>query len=238
MIENPFPAFLLTIFVNFSLATEFSGVINKDTTWTAQGNPYLITGDVIVSDSAVFKISEGVEVRITGDFMFLVRGKLEAKGISARPIKFMPDKPDKKKDLWRGIQFIGKNSGGYLSYCEISNAYKNMIRNCSPVFDNCCFQSNTYAIYCSYSMGSKIYKNRMESNVYGIFCDYSSPIIQKNTITNNEYGIYCILSASPIVGENVVTGNTEKDIHMDETMGGNKTQNINDHVFDLMKDIF
>lgn len=78
----------------------------------------------------------------------------------------------------------------------------------------------------------------MEKNQFGVYCDFSSPLIQKNKITNNNYGIYCILSSAPIVGENTINSNTEKDIYLDESMGKNKSENINNHVWDLMKGLF
>ncbi|MFH1762022.1 MAG: right-handed parallel beta-helix repeat-containing protein [bacterium] len=231
--------FLLKLAVCASIGIEISGIIDSNTVWTSAGGPVSISGNIIVKESIVLKIEPGVEVKVNGDFRLLVKGRLEARGTSQKPIKFYfgLSKSPKKSD-WQGIQFFGKNAGGFLSYCEIRNAYKNLIRNCSPIIENCLLKSNSYAVYCSYSQGAKIYNNHITGNDYGVFCDYSSPIIQKNKIINNLFGIYCILSASPIVGENTVANNQEKDIYLDETMGGNKAQSINDHVYDLMKDIF
>ena len=45
-------------------ATNVSGVINADTTWTAAGNPYILTGDVLVAEGVTLTIGPGVNVLV------------------------------------------------------------------------------------------------------------------------------------------------------------------------------
>jgi parallel beta-helix repeat protein len=222
---------------SFSART-VSGTIKNNSSWTPADNPITITGNVEIPDSIVLKIEPGTIIRFDGYYRLLVRGSLEANGEAGKEIEFTSNKEKPVQGDWEGIIFYGEKSGGFLKNCKVKYSFKNFIWKSSPFIQSCNFSINNYALYCSYSKSAKIIDNIITKNNFGIYCDYSSPLIQKNSITDNSYGIYCVLSSAPIVGENNIAANSEKDIYMDDSLGKNEAENVNNHVWDLMKGLF
>ncbi|MBL8027324.1 MAG: right-handed parallel beta-helix repeat-containing protein [Fibrobacteres bacterium] len=239
MIKNALTIILsLLLLQSVNAAKTVSGSITKSTSWTSADNPITITGNVDIPDSIVLKIEPGTVIRFDGYFRLLVRGSLEANGEAGKEIEFTSNKETPAVGDWEGIIFYGEKSGGFLKNCKIKHAFKNFIWKSAPFIQSCQFAMNNYALYCSYSKASKIIDNKITKNNFGIYCDYSSPLIQRNSITDNSYGIYCVLSSAPIVGDNNIAANSEKDIYMDDSLGKNEAENVNNHVWDLMKGLF
>ena len=66
--------------------TMVSGIIDGET-WTTNGSPYCVNGDVLV---AALTIEPGVEVRFLGNYVFRVEGLLQVKGATApNQVRFM-----------------------------------------------------------------------------------------------------------------------------------------------------
>lgn len=226
------------LWASVAFALNIKGVQAKNAVWKPADNPIVITGHVEVPETVTLRIDPGAVVKFDGYFRILVRGRLEANGAAGNQVEFTSNKANPAVDDWEGIIFYGEKSKGYLTFCKIRYCFKNMIWKASPIIQNCSFSQNNYAVYCSFSKAVKILDNQIINNNFGVYCDYSSPIIQKNKIMNNGYGIYCILSSAPVVGENEIASNREKNIYIDESMGKNDVQNINNHVWDLMKGLF
>jgi hypothetical protein len=70
-----------------SAATEFSGIISSDTTWTQANSPYTLTGNVLIANGATLTIEAGTTVNL-GSYYIQVNGTLRAIGTSANPIIF------------------------------------------------------------------------------------------------------------------------------------------------------
>jgi len=229
---------LLVILSIQSFALNVSGTLQKNTIWTPSDNPIIVSGHIEIPESLSLSITSGTIIKFDGFFHLLVKGTLTAQGTSGNEIEFSSTRENPAPEDWEGIIFYGEKSKGLLEHCKIRYAFKNLFWKASPVIQSCSFSSNKYAIYCAYSKSAKILENQIQKNSFGVYCDFSSPLIQKNKITANSYGIYCILSSSPVVGDNEIVSNREKDIYMDESMGKNQTDNINNHVWDLMKGLF
>lgn len=229
---------LLTIFALSVFPTTVGGVLKKSMVWDSKMNPIVVTSDVIVPDSFSLDIKAGCDIRFDGYFMIMVKGRLLANGTQEKPIVFTSNSSEPASSDWNGIIFSGAKSGGALNFCKIRYAFKNLVWKTNATISECVFSDNNYALYFSFSKSSKVLKNKFFKNNYGIYCDYSSPEILGNKIVENQYGVYCILSSSPIIGQNDITANIEKDIHLDEAMGANDNENINNHVWDLMKGLF
>jgi subtilisin family serine protease len=86
-----------------SLATDVSGEITEDTTWTAAGSPYVFSGTVTVKEGATLTIEPGVKVQ--GGYL-QIEGHLEAVGSEANPIVFTSQN-DSSPGEWRGIAVWG-----------------------------------------------------------------------------------------------------------------------------------
>jgi hypothetical protein len=75
---------------NFSVAqsgTNVDGIILQDTTWTQAGNPYSLTGNVLVNNGATLTIQAGTVVNF-GNYYIQVNGTLQAIGSIVSPINF------------------------------------------------------------------------------------------------------------------------------------------------------
>ena len=69
-------------------ATDVSGNITSNTTWTAADSPYNVTGDVGVPSSYTLTIEAGVTINFNGDYKILVQGKLIVNGSSGSKVTF------------------------------------------------------------------------------------------------------------------------------------------------------
>ncbi|MBL9135084.1 MAG: right-handed parallel beta-helix repeat-containing protein [Verrucomicrobiales bacterium] len=119
-------------------ATQVSGIIAGQT-WTTNGSPYQVNGDLLV---ASLNIRPGVEVRFMGNFAFEVAGRLNAAGEAGAMIHFRPDNPSTG---WQGIFFNESPTGSTLDYCRIEGSVKSGIRviNSDPVIRRSIISNNT-----------------------------------------------------------------------------------------------
>ncbi len=232
------PLLFVILFSAIAFATSVGGVLKKNMVWDLKMNPIVITSDVIVPESLTLDIKAGCDIRFDGYFMVMIKGRLLANGTKEQPIIFTSNSSEPAQSDWNGIIFSGTKSGGALNFCKIRYSFKNLVWKTDITISNCIFADNNYALYYSFSKSSKVLTSKFFKNNYAIYCDFSSPEIRQNRIVENQYGVYCILSSSPIIGQNDITANIEKDIHLDEAMGKNDKENINNHVWDLMKGLF
>jgi hypothetical protein len=68
-------------------ATDVSGIIGSDTTWTKASSPYSLTGNMLVNNGVTLTIETGVTVNIN-DYYIMVNGTLRARGSGADKIHF------------------------------------------------------------------------------------------------------------------------------------------------------
>ena len=184
---------LTTSSSNALAATYVSGTISQNTTWTAAGSPYLVTGDILVrygsgySSTATLTIEPGVEVRFQpGTGLFIADGSayygaLSAQGTAEAPIVFTSNATAPAPGDWKGIQFrdATNDSLTLLDYCVVeyggySNGVNLWFQNASPPVKNSTIR---------------------RSSGVGIYLDGNShPLIggegAGNIISNNTYGIY------------------------------------------------
>jgi len=100
---------LTLVFVgNFDVvygATEVTGVIGSDTTWTLENSPYNITGPVLVSNGVTLTIESGVTVNFMDySYYIQVEGTLVAKGEGVNHIYF-----NTGKNIWFTKDSVGWN---------------------------------------------------------------------------------------------------------------------------------
>jgi hypothetical protein len=73
-------------------ATEVTGIISSDTTWTKANNPYNLTSSITVASEVTLTIEPGTIVKLN-EHQLQVNGTLIARGTSNDPINFNGGKP-------------------------------------------------------------------------------------------------------------------------------------------------
>ena len=140
--------------------TQVNGLITEDTTWSMEGSPYIVTGDVTVQQSVsdsgnvpTLTIDPGVEVRFAPGTGLYVgddtgHGVLSAQGAQDAPITFTSNSVTPSPGDWKGV--VMDKSGAWGSNlcttgtCQESDYYSNY--NCTGAFDgniNFYYRSNS-----------------------------------------------------------------------------------------------
>lgn len=188
--------FLLPVFR--AQATNLSGGIYSNTTWTLSGSPYVMTSDMVVFDGVILTIEPGVVISVDSGVKLEVRGRIIAQGTSAQTITFKGNSASASRNYWKGLVFIGTSSSSgtgsqaTFSYCNISNAEHcfnfDLAYHGPYIFKHCNFTYN--------------YQVNYDGGLGGMLCD--SCTIQHNntgfygfngrisncTFDDNAYGVY------------------------------------------------
>jgi hypothetical protein len=99
--KKVFTFLLMSIFLTFNAvnATDVSGTIISNTTWTAALSPYIVTGNITVNTGITLKIDSGVIVKFNSNSGIYVNGTLKA-----RKAKFTSNITPLAKGAWGQIQ--------------------------------------------------------------------------------------------------------------------------------------
>lgn len=193
-------AFAFIPVVPVQAATNVSGIISSDTTWTQAESPYTFTGPVAINASVTLTIQAGVTINI-GSWYLQVNGTLNAKGTTTNPI-YINSNTNAVSNVGSAITFssLSTNWNGQTETgCIIENAVLTsipiIIENASPQINN-----------------NKITFN--SSNIYPhptISVDGGSPTISNNiiTVTGSDFqgtGISVANSGSPKISGNTIIG--------------------------------
>jgi parallel beta-helix repeat protein len=170
--------------------TIVSGVVAGET-WSSNGSPYVVTGDVMV---AQLKIGPGVEVRFETNAVFEVDGILQAEGTADQPIQFTNGSDTTK---WKGIFFNESPEGCSLLNCRVEGSAQSGIRikNTLPAISHCTIANNS-----------------SPDNGGGVKAEISTGVLlldrctfMGNTASDNGGGLY--IAGSARVSGCVVSGN-------------------------------
>jgi hypothetical protein len=152
------PILLFCIFtVLYSNATDVSGLISTNTTWTKANSPYVVTGNILVAEGVMLTIEPGTEIRFDASKVLQINGTLVARGSSNDSIRFTSNTVQ-EPGAWGNIYFtdystdaVLDNNGGYMSGCALEyciieyggkieeNDYTNMVQafDALPFIQNC-----------------------------------------------------------------------------------------------------
>jgi hypothetical protein len=195
---------------SFAGETEVSGTIYLDTVWTEDNSPYIITGDLVVSEDITLKIKPGVTIEIEPEKNIQIDGELIAIGKQKKPIRFTR----RGKESWGTLDFThlskpasfdkkgNYRDGSTLQYCTIEYGRGVRVR-----------RSSVFVGHCSIS-------NNEES---GVRMEYGGGQLRFNKITDNRSrgnggGIIVYTNRSVLIGGNFVSHNTSRE--GDEGGGG------------------
>jgi hypothetical protein len=203
---------------NYILAThlEIAQVISRDTTWTKENSPYVITGNVLISSGASLAIDPGVTVRFESGTGMQIDGELIARGTEDEPIVFTSNPPLAGPGSWCNILFTGSSisatfdqTGNYLGgsimqYCAVEYAGAKAlcqdheaikILSSSPLIDHCTIAGNggggIYILQGSARVTNNVISNNSAANWGGGICCWHNDgdvSISDNIISNNSAG--------------------------------------------------
>jgi len=108
-------------FVGPAAATPVCGHISTDETWTAAGNPYLLTCDVTVDPGVTLTVGPGVDVRADGPAL-IVEGLLAVAGSASAPVTFASNRTVPSAGDWYGI-LLGAGGSVALSNVSVRHAF-------------------------------------------------------------------------------------------------------------------
>ncbi|MEO5893136.1 MAG: PKD domain-containing protein [Ferruginibacter sp.] len=196
---------LLAIFSIFYSLTFSQTIVPGGTisgTWTAAGSPYVVQGNLLISNGAVLNIGPGVTVNFQGNYKLLVSGRIAAVGTVTDSIRFTAANTTAG---WQGIRFENTpstNDSSRISYCSVK--YGNIASN-----------SNGAGIYVNNFSKLSIDHNGIYNCTAstgfggGIYIQESNAVITNNNISYNHSlagGIY-ILRGSPVIKNNIISHN-------------------------------
>jgi parallel beta-helix repeat protein len=177
--------------------TPVSGTIALNATWLAGASPYVLEGEVIVSQGAVLTIEPGTVVKSKGAGL-TVRGSLMAKGTPEEIILLTTEAGSQ----WRGIQFdqTGEQDS-VLEHVRISRA--------------------SVGISCL-AASPKILASEIADNGTGVLVQYASshPRLERNQIMlNGEDGVSVQDAAMPTLIANKIAQNKRHGVAVAKSPG-------------------
>ena len=181
--------------------TIVEGHIVEDTTWTLDGSPYVVTGDVIIDSGVTLTIQPGVVVKFEyvgyGDKRSIeVNGVLNAVGTAGQPIVFTSSRDDSYAGDTNGDGYAtspAPGDWGYIKFNAAGSTFQYCIvryggigyRDGNPV-DRYMIWVNATSLTVrnvllekSHGVGLYIYRGSGTSNV----------TVEFSTFRNNEVGI-------------------------------------------------
>ena len=185
--------------------TQVSGAVTADTTWTADGSPYVVTGTVNVygspTDTVTLTIEPGVEVHFNANTKLAIgygtnKGALNAVGTSQSPILFTSNQTTKTRGYWGRIDF-GTAADSALSVMEYvtveyggyGNQGEVYFYSSAPTLRNCTIQeSSNYGMYVLGAPAAPVLEDAtVQSNTnFGVYMAAGSLSLQDVTFTNTE----------------------------------------------------
>lgn len=199
--------------------TEIEG--NVSGTLSVNNAPFLVTGDLTISDGDTLMIDAGVALFFQDDTKLNSEGIIIAEGTMSDPIIFTSFLTG-----WLGITITNQINPSTFKYCIIREVYQQTndplthgaieISNSNVMVENCTFNLNS----CIYGGGLfvsnsiAVIKNNIfrdnDAEVYGgaMFLRSSNAVIINNTIYNNS----CYNFGGGVVLQNPVTTNIQNNI--------------------------
>lgn len=103
--------------VKAEAATNVSGNISVDTTWDVAGSPYVLTGNVTITDGATLTIDQGVTVQSSAAWwLYVSNGVLDINGAAGSPVIFTHQSAT-VPNSWKGIE-VQSTGSATIDYSE------------------------------------------------------------------------------------------------------------------------
>lgn len=169
---------LLSISAKIVDATDITGTVSSSVTWTKNGSPYRLTGNLTVASGATLTVEPGVTIQIPSNCILQVNGTLVARGTSSEKISF---------------------NGGDVSLSEGSS---------SCIIENTIFDCTNLIVASSATIKDNTLIGRASSESFeAVLITDGAPIISNNLIygADSQRGMR-ITGGSPTITKNGIMG--------------------------------
>jgi len=179
-------------------ATDVTGIITADTTWTKANSPYNLTENIFVDEGVTLTIEPGVTVYFNGYFMN-VGGTLIASGNDTEKI-IMTGSGITYSGEWKGrLVFLSTSTDSIIEYAEVTSTPNTII-----------------GIYSAPTISHSVISGAI-GNAIAIIGTDAAPNINKNVISNNNGNgilveVQSVSSIPIMISQNVFTNNSDSAI--------------------------
>jgi hypothetical protein len=127
-------------------ATNVSGYITVNTTWSSAGSPYVVVENVTVIRDVLLKIEPGVVVKFNVGTSLMIDGRLTAKGNSTHEIEFTSNSATPAIGDWMTIDLRSHSTANSLDHCRFryASAAVSIAADCNITASY--FEFNNYGI--------------------------------------------------------------------------------------------
>lgn len=153
-------------------STLVSGYIPENTTWTLEGSPYIVVGDVVVETDVFLEIEAGVTVKFTNATSLIIDGVLIAKGNKSHRITFTSNITTPAPGDWETIQIRSASLHHVIQFINVKYAITGMRieKNVQlSVSDSTFSFCSSYGLYAYYSKGFTLSNVNITNNKRGIY---------------------------------------------------------------------
>lgn len=201
-------------------ATNVSGTISTDTTWTVGNSPYVMTGNVTVNAGVTLTIEPGVVVQGNASTRTLfVNGSLNASGNAGSHITFTST-TDSAPGQWNGLELNPNGGSITLKYVDVRYggdgglSYQNGMVNLGGtggtfLFEDSTFkQSSVSAITVGSGQTLTMRRSLVEGNTFnGLFVNSGRVVIEDSGLwSNGRHGIEQIVASSYALSPSTISG--------------------------------
>ncbi|MGH7739828.1 MAG: right-handed parallel beta-helix repeat-containing protein [bacterium] len=191
--------------------------IGASTTWSPDGNPYIVQNDITIAKGAVLTIEPGTDVHFVASGKagqgpnLVVEGGLVAVGNNREPISFQPDT---NGTTWGAIYFYGSDPANSILQACLIKGGRVVCNSASPTIKGCAIFGAQSGVEIALNSQPQIIHNRITADGVGfvLISDTSSPVIMNNEIYNNKYGFYLKDFGTPTISGNQIYNNQSYNI--------------------------
>lgn len=190
--------------------TPVQGPISTDTSWTVDGSPYWVEGDVVVLSPANLTVEPGVEVLFNGLYAIYVEGVLYSVGTPASAIDYTSNLSTPSPGDWKGLQ-VNATGRATIRHTNITYSVRGIVLEGSSnnLLESNTIRSNDNGVLISGGTSSTIKGNIISLNENGINCHSgcSGNTIEHNDISMNGYHGIRMVGYGNIIRDNTISGN-------------------------------
>ena len=197
----------LMVPVPANAATQVSGVITTDTTWTKANSPYEVVGNLGIDTGATLTIESGVSVVLKGSYKIQVAGRVLANGTTDDRIYIgCPS----STNCWQGIEFVDGQNGSVLNNIDLSGSSGMAALDASDgtwTLSNSRIHHNSPSIAAIWGSSGNLTHNYIDHNTVGVNAFFAMTDFSLNTITENQTG-FTTLGSGDALHNNNIFGNS------------------------------